>query len=94
MFVKSLLTITAEKGQTWFFGERPVHVRFNQPDYSPCFTDFDSDTEHACVLIGTNVVGEDALRLTGIEYQLSRGGYWKLEPTITYVSIVMEFQSH
>lgn len=50
------------------------------------FTDFGSDTEHACVMIGTDIVDEDALRLTGIDYQPSRYGSWRLDPTITYVS--------
>jgi hypothetical protein len=73
--VKKPLTVAAEKGQTWFFGERPVHVRFNQPYSIPRFADFDNDTEQACVVIGTDIVDEDALRLTGIEFHSSRGGF-------------------
>jgi hypothetical protein len=85
MSAKTLLTNFTEKGQRWFFGEHPVHARFYQPGYVPRFADFDSDIEHACVVIGTDIVSEDALRLTGIEYQPSRGGCWKLEPSITYM---------
>ncbi|KAJ8110392.1 hypothetical protein OPT61_g6761 [Boeremia exigua] len=78
---------TSDKGQTWFHGERPVHVRFNQPDYVPHFADFENDTEHACVLIGEDIVDEDALRLTGIQYQPLQGGCWKLEATVAYDDI-------
>jgi hypothetical protein len=36
-------------------------------------------------MIGTDVVDEDAFHSTGIEYETTNLGFWKLEPALTYV---------
>ncbi|KAH6612161.1 hypothetical protein C7974DRAFT_419056 [Boeremia exigua] len=74
-------------GQTWFYGERPLHVRFNRPDYVPRFAEFDMDDTHACVILCNDIVDEEALELTGVDYESCEIGYWMLDPTLTYDDI-------
>jgi hypothetical protein len=54
----------------------------------PRFTDFESDISHECVIIGSDVVDEDALRLIGVEYKVLQSGGWMLEAGLTYVSVI------
>jgi hypothetical protein len=61
-------------------------VRFESPSYIPRFTDFEADISHECVVIGSDVVDEDALRVTGVEYKALQSGGWMLEAGLTYVS--------
>ncbi|KAJ4311238.1 hypothetical protein N0V94_008045 [Neodidymelliopsis sp. IMI 364377] len=83
----TMFEIDPASGQTWFYGPRPIHVRFNRPDYNPRFADFQIDTTHDCIMIGTDVVDEDAFRSTGIDYDTTQLGFWKLEPALTYEDI-------
>lgn len=72
-------------GQTWFHGERPVHVRFNRPDYIPRFAEFDTDDTHSCVILSNDIVDKDALDLTGVDYEPYDMGYWMLDASLSYV---------
>jgi hypothetical protein len=60
-------------------------VRFECPSYIPRFTDFEADDSHECIIIGSDVVDQDALRLTGVEYKALQSGGWMLEAGLTYV---------
>jgi hypothetical protein len=67
------------------YGERPFHVRFNRPDHIPRFAEFDTDDTHACLIACNDVVDEDALEMTGVDYEPFEIGYWMLDSTLTYV---------
>ena len=72
-------------GQTWFYGSRPVHVRFLSPEYIP---NLDEDDLEGCsdeyLVIGAEWIVEDALRLSGVEYTFVADGFWMLDHSVSY----------
>jgi hypothetical protein len=64
-------------------------VRFLAPDYVP---QLQETTQHSTLsdpylLIGSDWVEEDALRLAGIEHHFLAAGFWILDPDIGYVRL-------
>jgi hypothetical protein len=78
----------SDRGQTWFHGPEPIFVRFVSPKYVPQL-DGEHDLSHSYLLIGTDLVEEDAFWLIGIDCQMLPTGYWMLDSTIAYVSMFL-----
>lgn len=61
-------------------------MRFESPNYVSRFIDFEADVSHEYIIIGSDVVDGEALRLRGVEYKALQSRGWMLEPGLTYVS--------
>ncbi|KAF2864937.1 hypothetical protein BDV95DRAFT_268392 [Massariosphaeria phaeospora] len=75
-----------DAGQTWYHGPDPVHVRFLQPDYVPQLGNPRSARDTGSyLLIGSQWIEEDALKVGGYDYRYLPLGFCVLEPDLRYV---------
>jgi len=83
-----LSTKTAELGETWFFGTKPILIRFYSPKYKPQLgpppvNGEELPDEAGWIEIGKEWVSSAALEMLDIRQSGSANGGYKLDPRLT-----------
>ncbi|KAH7126923.1 hypothetical protein B0J11DRAFT_433272 [Dendryphion nanum] len=84
---KPIYARKSEGGQTIFLGTDPVHVYMFEPSYKPQYDAPSMPSASDIIMIGTDVVEEDALRELDFKFQLTDNGAYILDPTLTAIDI-------
>jgi hypothetical protein len=88
--MESILISGTDLGQTWYFGVKPVLIRFYTPNYTPQFLPAKSVVRNEEVSewieIGKDWVTRDALDFCNISAEKPKSSKYKLSSELTTVS--------